>query len=627
MKLSKKLLAAVLTLSMVFALMLPVFASTLTHVELTVADKVYDGTPVEATAVATFTQNGGLIESGGSVVYFYTHSLDEARIFWYEGLPTEVGTYYVQARFIPDADSGLEESVSDALEVTIYAAAETEGDFEIQVKTEKEARLYEAYQLLTGIPARDDLGNIILTEIAWGNGVNEMDIASIENEYVEYLTYELGEDDVDNYTVYDVVKYLLAKYSAEELAQKFGRSLTENKMNVYSAGDFDSTIPGYSIVPEEAGYYLIREVKDSLDGEHASATWFLLGAVDADEPTVLEPKEPTDPTVDKFVANLTDDLANADWKEQTTANFYENVLFRLDAFFPFNRVSEGGWEKIEFEDFDVYSFTLHDVLPEGLTYAGNLQVFTNGYFGQAIDPSYYTVTVKPVEEGEGTQVLIHFDDLSAVEYFWEPDSYDNQYPPVLSSINVVFEARVNGNGPASLLTNRVWATYPNDPNHPEEEDGKTPEADASVRLYAVTIEKVDAETGATLGGASFNFYKLNADGSKNYLAEYSPSTSGEESLISWLGANENAVTFTTSEQGGFIIMGLAAGTYYLEEINAPTGYNKLTAPVEIKLGEDENAPAHITVTVENEKGLTLPSTGGMGTTLLYALGAVLLLGG
>ena len=89
---------------------------------------------------------------------------------------------------------------------------------------------------------------------------------------------------------------------------------------------------------------------------------------------------------------------------------------------------------------------------------------------------------------------------------------------------------------------------------------------------------------------------------------------------------------TTSATGKFKISGLDADTYYLKEVTAPKGYNKLSAPVKITIGEngtitvDDKAIAGTNVEVENKSGSLLPSTGGMGTTLFYIFGAILVIG-
>lgn len=109
------------------------------------------------------------------------------------------------------------------------------------------------------------------------------------------------------------------------------------------------------------------------------------------------------------------------------------------------------------------------------------------------------------------------------------------------------------------------------------------------------------------------------------------------------GTDENEATtvtsVTTDEKGKITIKGLKAGTYYLYETEAPTGYNKLTKPVAIVITADENDPTNFTykidgkastakdatVPVENIKGTMLPETGSIGTIGLTALGVLVVL--
>ena len=104
---------------------------------------------------------------------------------------------------------------------------------------------------------------------------------------------------------------------------------------------------------------------------------------------------------------------------------------------------------------------------------------------------------------------------------------------------------------------------------------------------------------------------------------------GEDGTIPW-----NASTIlTTNTQGKIEIDGLDADTYYLREIEAPAGYNGLGQDVEVKItgatkAEDSATLTYTTVAAEinNQSGTELPSTGGMGTTVFYILGSVLVLG-
>lgn len=88
-----------------------------------------------------------------------------------------------------------------------------------------------------------------------------------------------------------------------------------------------------------------------------------------------------------------------------------------------------------------------------------------------------------------------------------------------------------------------------------------------------------------------------------------------------------------SDEDGFIkVFGLDADTYYIEETEAPEGYNKLTDPTEVKIdnkGEVSNTVKVDdvdAVKVENKQGEELPSTGGIGTKIFYIVGTVLMAG-
>ena len=104
---------------------------------------------------------------------------------------------------------------------------------------------------------------------------------------------------------------------------------------------------------------------------------------------------------------------------------------------------------------------------------------------------------------------------------------------------------------------------------------------------------------------------------------------GEDGTVTW---SANTV-LTTNAQGKIKISGLDSDTYYLREIEAPAGYNGLGQDVEVKItgatkAEDSATLTYTTVVAEinNQSGTELPSTGGMGTTVFYILGSVLVLG-
>ena len=96
--------------------------------------------------------------------------------------------------------------------------------------------------------------------------------------------------------------------------------------------------------------------------------------------------------------------------------------------------------------------------------------------------------------------------------------------------------------------------------------------------------------------------------------------------VVWVDNQSDATSKTTDDNGAASFDGLANGTYYLEETAAPAGYNLLEKPekVEVK-GGDTEAKLSVTAKVANNTGALLPSTGGMGTTLFYVLGSMMVL--
>ena len=152
-------------------------------------------------------------------------------------------------------------------------------------------------------------------------------------------------------------------------------------------------------------------------------------------------------------------------------------------------------------------------------------------------------------------------------------------------------------------------------------DTNTPEKQTITYSYAFDVIKIDGKERTQLTGAEFRLYDAKTGGNeiKVVLVDATSNT------YRVARANENGVTI---KAGKATILGLDAGTYYLEEVVAPTGYNKLTSRVEIiisKINNDKTFRRFIT-NVENYTGSQLPETGGIGTTLFLTLGSILVIG-
>lgn len=195
-------------------------------------------------------------------------------------------------------------------------------------------------------------------------------------------------------------------------------------------------------------------------------------------------------------------------------------------------------------------------------------------------------------------------------------------------IIVTYSATLNDDAvPKTEYKNETWLKYGdnNETNHDT----------TTTKTFELPVLKYTMKNGAekALAGAIFTLSKK-ADGTNPIeLVSVSNDTTGDIYRV----AKENEVTgttktttVTTPTSGKFTIKGLDADTYYLTETQQPAGYNKLSAPITVVIDENGNITVGANnvdeVKVENNTGSILPSTGGSGTTLIYILGAVLVLG-
>lgn len=206
---------------------------------------------------------------------------------------------------------------------------------------------------------------------------------------------------------------------------------------------------------------------------------------------------------------------------------------------------------------------------------------------------------------------------------------------------VTEKAAIDGNGNTNKVT-VTWTTEGGEPPVP----GKL-EKEETIYTYAIALKKVDNK-GKALPGAVFEFpfyVKSTADATDGAYI-YAGTTAGE-------GLTNQ---ITTPENGVIVVKGVKSGDYEITEFKAPAGYNKLTAPVTVEAVKTGETSTHTTVyldkdgnkvnesakvfevkvdidtiaatavVVVNKAGTELPSTGGMGTTVFYVLGAVLVVG-
>lgn len=140
-----------------------------------------------------------------------------------------------------------------------------------------------------------------------------------------------------------------------------------------------------------------------------------------------------------------------------------------------------------------------------------------------------------------------------------------------------------------------------------------------VTTYGFEVDKVDKDKATiTTDDAEFSLWDAAEDGNQIAVVKV------EDNIYRVALSSETGVAILAGKSGKATVNGLAAGTYYLQEDKAPNGYNKLTAREPVILTED--ATAAVALEVTNNAGTALPSTGGMGTTIFYIIGSILVIG-
>lgn len=360
------------------------------------------------------------------------------------------------------------------------------------------------------------------------------------------------------------------------------------------------------------GYYLIVETSISA---HGTYSFVMLDTAHGE--TQVTTKESA-PILQKKVKEKNDSTGNeTGWQDAADYDIGDDVPFQLTGTLPST-----------YSYYNSYKYVFHDTLSEGFTFNNDVEVWVDGIKLDNTNNQYYEVVTEGLEDECSFEV--RFADLKKV-----PSVKDNT-----QGILVYYTAKLNDS--AKIIgkdgntstgnPNTAYLEYSNNPyyNGTGEETTSTTQKDkVIVFTYKVNVKKVD-ENQKLLDGAGFTLFKF--DGTE-YKA---------------VDAEKKGEGMTT-----FVFEGLDAGQYKLEETTVPAGYNKaediefvITAAYETESDDpqftkfeindiagakstafESNTNRLYTATVINQRGILLPSTGGIGTTIFYMAGALLMLGG
>ena len=284
---------------------------------------------------------------------------------------------------------------------------------------------------------------------------------------------------------------------------------------------------------------------------------------------------------------------------------------------------------------EIVSYTIEDTLPEFLSNVDVIRII--------VDNDGKSETI---DDQKDVTVQFNTDKKIVIDWYDEDNSkflYNNGATVTITyTAKVTDKAAIDGDGNTNKVTVK-WTTKGNVQPDPDEIH-----TEETIYTYAIALKKVNNK-GVALPGAVFEF--------PFYVKSTADATDGAYIYAGTKAAEGLTNKITTPDNGVIVVKGVKSGSYVIKEDTAPAGYNKLTDPVTVKAEKtgrtstqttvyldengnttdtqtekttevkvDINTIAATAVVVVNKAGTELPSTGGMGTTVFYVLGFVLVMG-
>lgn len=432
---------------------------------------------------------------------------------------------------------------------------------------------YEIYQIFTGTPSGGKL-----TDVKWGQNGTGTAGTAVDDTTLTQVSAVTGTD--------------------QEKADAL-KAYANFNSNAYA------TVASNATASVPAGYYLVKDKNNTVPDGQAATTYIVTVAGNV----TITPKSDV-PSFEKKLKDTNDTTGEtSDWQDSADYDINDAVPFKLE-----------GTVASNYADYDTYYFAFHDVEENSLTFnKDSVKVY--------VDDTEITSGYSVVTEGltDGCTFEVKFADLKQISAVKAGSKIRVEYTSKLNENAVIGE---QGN------VNKAKLQYSNNPNDEQGGEngptGETPWDNVIVFTYKTVINKVD-DQNQPLKGAEFTLSKKMKDGSTTTVA-----------------------VVKDSEGTTFTFNGLDDGDYVLTETKTPAGYNSIK-PITFTVtanhtitweGEDRDtiltglsgnaASGEITFTptgdkseldtsVVNKPGSSLPETGGMGTIVLYAAGAVLVI--
>ncbi|MCD8035850.1 MAG: isopeptide-forming domain-containing fimbrial protein [Clostridiales bacterium] len=559
------------------------------------------------------------------------------------------------------------------------------GTYTITINNSVDDYEYTAYQIFDGDLSEDET---TLSNVVWGSAIAETSQADALTAVKAITLSDDTTPFADCASAADIAKILSGKTDDSEIAKLFAEAISDYVTGGNTSTQ-KADKSGYTISNLDAGYYLIKTTSVPSDLENVAYSSYILEVVESviisdksDYPTL--DKEVTS-TTDSSYETTADYSVNDDVPFTLIAtlpsNYADYETYKLtfhdtmDSALSFNNdvavtvytvYSETSWSSDTYYTYNSANGTFTSVDTDSVTTPDS---GTTYYTATTVASSGYDVVKKT--DGSLTDTCTFEVQISNTNNLTATGGSTISLSSS-SLIVVTFTAKLTGEA-SSGKTNKAYLTYSNNPNETSgETTGKTPEDVTTVFTFTLDISKVNS-SGNPLEGAGFTLYKKNSSGGYDQVEVIS--TAGYKNVE--IDAFEAGVTYytkdgdnysevdtttTTTPVSGttyyvknyFTFTGLGVGEYMLKESTTPNGYNTmedlyftitattvesseegsvdtLTVTVTNPTGSSQTLSGDkntrvITTTIKNNSGSVLPSTGGIGTTIFYIVGGVMVVG-
>ena len=475
---------------------------------------------------------------------------------------------------------------------------------------------FEAFQIFKGDVTGNDIDDFKISKVDWGENITN------PTDFLEKLTADpIGKLFSNPTTAQDVLAVISKWSTSDDNSIAFARFVchylysgaVDRGVSIPSAGDV------VEIPIDRAGYYLVVDTTNFSKGESYHAyNSFLLKVNKGKFNLPIKPKF-VKPTVEKKVYdNDINDISSAGgWGSSADHAINEKFKFQLIAKLPAS-------DDCAYDYYDKYTVCFNDTLSDGITFDKLDTVeITNGDGGVSQVINNYTLDPNDPQ----SSFKLSIDNVKTCV----PDLNKGATITVTYTAHLNDKATVNTANSSNTTENKnsVYLQYSNNPRIDTSLD-QTTTSDVCVYTYQLNNTKhQDSENGPVLEGAGFRLYSDKACTPEQEVKLYKKDNFYYP-IKDATDKAQDAVEMFSDEHGQFNVKGLDAGTYYLKETKTPDGYSACPdTTIVISATHDVNhvdLSGNLSTTIINKKdgGITLPSTGGIGTTIFYVVGGGLM---